>query len=68
MRSPGKQIACMIGINITSDIYRLSPRRGGVPRFCFFCVCIKLLLDTVVASMEELLVNIWYLEIKDNPT
>ena len=34
MISPGKQIACMIGVHIKSDIYRFSTRRGGHPRHC----------------------------------
>ena len=58
----------MIGVHITSDIYRLSPRRGGIPRYFLFCVWIELLLDTLVAMMEELLVNILDLGIKYNPT
>ena len=68
MRSPGKQIACIINVHITSDICRLSPRRGGITWYCLFCVWIKLLLDIIVAGMEELLVNIRDLGIKYNPT
>ena len=68
MRSPVKKISYMIGIHITPNIYRLYPRRGGIPRNCIFCVWIELLLDTLVARMEELLVNIRDLGIKDNPT
>ena len=64
---PGKQIACMISVHITSNIYRLSPRGGrGIPRYCFFRVWIELLPDILVARMEELLVNIRDLGIKDS--
>ena len=64
----GKQIACMIVVIVTSDIYRLSPGRGGIPRYCLFRVWIELLPDTLVARMEELLVNIQDIGIKYNPT
>ena len=68
MRLPGNQISFMIGVHITSNIYRISPRRGGVPSYCLFCVWIELLPDTLVARMEDFLVNIRDIGIKDNPT
>ena len=68
MRFSGKQIACMISVHITSDIYRISPRRGSIPRCCLFCVWIELLPDILVVRMEEFLVNIRDLGIKENPT
>ena len=63
---PGKQIACMIGVHITSDIYQIYPRRGIIPRYCLFCIWIELLPDTLVARMEELLINIRHLGITKN--
>ena len=68
MISPGNQISCMIGVHITSDIYRLSHRRGRIPRYFLFCVWVELLPDTIIARMEELLFNIQDIGIKDNPT
>ena len=68
MRSPGKQISCMIGIYITSDIYRISPGRRRTPSYCLFRVWIELLPDTIVARIEELIFNIQDIVIKCNPT
>ena len=68
MRLPAKEIACMICVHITSDIYQISPRRGNIPRYCLFRVWIELLQYTLVARMEELLLNIRDIGIKENPT
>ena len=68
MRSPGKQVTCMISVHIISDIYWLSPVRGSIPRYCLFRVWIELLPDTLVFRMEKFLANIRDPVIKDNPT